>query len=68
LNTRGLNKSGRVECLKDFIDNIVLNFVGLQETKKATFHEPFFNAVNNFSRNYVPTNGTAGGIYISYTR
>ena len=40
-NIRGLNKTGRYECLKDFINNNALEFVGIQETKKI----PFINLI-----------------------
>ena len=38
LNIRGLNKTGRVRCLKDLISLNSLDFVGIQETKKNSFH------------------------------
>ena len=37
-NIRDLNKTVRYECLKDFINNNALDFVGIQETKKDSFH------------------------------
>jgi exonuclease III len=36
-NIRGLNKVGRVNCLASFIIQNDLDFVGIQETKKAAF-------------------------------
>jgi len=33
-NIRGLNKIGRIECLKDFITTNKLDFIGIQESKK----------------------------------
>ena len=66
-NIRGLNKSGRLECLKDFIDTNKLDFVGIQETKKSSFHESFFAAMSHdFSWNYLPAEGTAGGILVGF--
>ena len=66
-NVRGLNKSGRSECIKNFIDTNKLDFVGLQETKKATFDVSFFNYINSsFSWNYLPADGTAGGILVGF--
>jgi len=44
-NVRGLNKSGRSECIKNFIDTNKLDFVGLQETKKATFDVSFLTTL-----------------------
>lgn len=64
-NIRSLNKSGRVECLKDFIDTNKLDFVGLQETKIAHFHDSFFDSINiNFTWKYLLAEGTAGGILV----
>jgi len=66
-NIRGLNKSGRLECLKDFIDTNKLDFVGIQETKKSSFHESLFAAMSHdFSWNYLPDEGTAGGILVGF--
>ena len=36
-NIRDLNKTGRYECLKDFININAIDFVGIQETKKRFF-------------------------------
>jgi exonuclease III len=41
-NIRGLNKSGRLSCLADFMKSNKLDFVGIQETKKADFAGSFF--------------------------
>ena len=66
-NVRGLNKSGRSECIKNIIDTNKLDFVGLQETKNATFDVSFFNYINSsFSWNYLPADGTAGGILVGF--
>ena len=66
-NIRGLNKLGRLECLKDFIDTNKLDFVGIQETKKSSFHESFFAAMSHdFSWNYLLAEGTAGGILVGF--
>jgi exonuclease III len=35
-NIRGLNNSGRMKCLADFINQNRLDFVGIQETKSAS--------------------------------
>jgi hypothetical protein len=40
-NIRGLNKSGRLKCLADFINQNRLDFVGIRETKKATIENSF---------------------------
>jgi len=66
-NVRGLNKLGRLECLKDFIHNYNLDFVGLQETKKANFYASILNHINsNFNSNYLPAVGTACGILVGF--
>jgi exonuclease III len=66
-NIKGLNKSGRMECLKDFLDINKLDFVGVQETKKSTFHDSYFNSTGrNFTWNYLRANGTAGGILVGF--
>ena len=64
-NIRGLNKTGRYECLKDFINNNALDFVGIQETKKDSFHQSYFDGIRrNFSWNFLPARGTAGGVLV----
>jgi len=64
-NIRGLNKTGRLDCLKDFIDFNSLDFVGIQETKKDSFHPSFFADIGrNFTWNFLPAVGTAGGILV----
>jgi hypothetical protein len=35
-NSRGLNKTGRMRCVADFIRANKLEFVGFQETKKLS--------------------------------
>ena len=65
-NIRGLNKTGRVECLKDFISNNSLDFVGIQETKKESFHQSFFDCFGQFSWNFLPANGTARGVLVGF--
>ena len=66
-NVRGLNKSGRLDCIKDFIINNNLDFVGLQETKKANFRSSLLSYIgSNFSWNYLPATSTAGGILLGF--
>jgi len=49
-NIRGLNKLGRLDYVKDLISNNNLDFVGLQETKKANFHSSLLSYIgSNFS-------------------
>jgi exonuclease III len=45
-NIRGLNKTGRLKCLADFINQNRLDFVGIQETKKASIKDSFLESVN----------------------
>ena len=62
---RGLNKTGRYECLKDFINLNFLDFVGIQETKKDSFHQPYLEGIRkNFNWNFLPARGTAGGVLV----
>ena len=66
-NIRSLNKPGSFECFKDFIDNNDLDFVGIMETKKESFHYSFFSSIDhNFSWNFLPASGTAGGILVGF--
>jgi exonuclease III len=59
-NIRGLNKSGRMKCLADFISSNKLDFVGIQETKKNRFTDGFLEAVSrNMTWHYIPAKGTA---------
>jgi hypothetical protein len=44
-NVRGLNKTGRLSCLSDFIKQYKLDFVGIIETKKASIDDSFLRAV-----------------------
>jgi hypothetical protein len=64
-NIRGMNKPGRAKCLKYFIIDNHLDFVGIQESKKETFPPNFLDFVNkNMVWNFVPANGTRGGILV----
>jgi exonuclease III len=64
-NIRGLNKSGRAKGLSEFISRNSLDFVTIQETKKESFLLSFLDSVNyNMIWNYVPANGTKGGILV----
>jgi hypothetical protein len=48
-NIKGLNKSGRVKCLNDFVRDNRLDFMGILETKKVSFTDSFLDIV---SRNF----------------
>ena len=66
-NIRGLNKLGRLDYVKDLISNNNLDFVGLQEAKKANFHCSVLSYISsNLSWNYLPATGTAGGILLGF--
>jgi hypothetical protein len=61
-NIIGLNKVGRMKCLIDFINQNNLDFIGVEETKKATIQSSYLESVNRqMEWNYVPAKGTAGG-------
>jgi hypothetical protein len=60
-NIRGLNKPGSAKCLKDFIIDNHLYFVGTQESKKEAFPSSFLDSADkNMAWNFVATNGTKG--------
>jgi hypothetical protein len=64
-NIRGLNKPGRIKCLKEFILDNHLDFVGIQESKKESFPSDFLDSVNkNMVWNFVPASGTKEGILV----
>jgi hypothetical protein len=41
---RGLNKTGRLQCISDFIKEHRLDFVGVQETKKTIISDAFLQS------------------------
>jgi exonuclease III len=64
-NIRGLNKSGRLKCVSDFICSNKLDFVALQDTKKENFSVKFIEATSrNFNWYCMLAKGTAGGVLI----
>jgi hypothetical protein len=66
-NIRGLNKTDRVKCLSDLVKTHKCNFLGIQETKKASFVDRELNAIDsNMNWNYIPAVGTAGGILLGF--
>ena len=67
-NIRSLNKTGKLECLRDFINTHKLDFIGIQETKKKeSFRHSFFTALGvPFVWNFLPACGTAGGILVGF--
>jgi hypothetical protein len=51
-----------MKCLIDFINQNNLDFIGVEETKKATIQSSYLESVNRqMEWNYVPAKGTAGG-------
>jgi exonuclease III len=66
-NIRGLNKRDKLQCITDFIADNNLDFVTFQETKKESFEDSFLKyAKHNFIWNFLPANGTAGGILVGF--
>jgi hypothetical protein len=64
-NIRGLNKSGRIKCLSNFIRQHNLYFVGIQETKKMDFNDSLLNTMSNSMEwRFLPAVGTSGGILV----
>jgi exonuclease III len=63
-NIRGLNKAGRINCLFDFIRNNNLDFIGIQETKKANISYACLKSINkDMTWEMLPANGTAGAFW-----
>lgn len=66
-NVRSLHKEGRLQCVADFVKENNLDFLGFQETKKDNFHESFLKYIHkDFSWNFLPSVGTAGGILVGF--
>jgi hypothetical protein len=66
-NIRGLNKTGRINCLSDFIMANKLDFVGIQETKKNDFQANVMNLIDKgMTWVSLPAKGTAGGILVGF--
>jgi exonuclease III len=66
-NIRGLNKSGRMKCLANFINQNRLDFVGIQETKKASIEDNFLDSVNKYMNwKFVPAKCSSGGILVVF--
>jgi hypothetical protein len=66
-NIRGLNKTGRINCLASFIRQNDLDFVGIQESKKASFSNGILESISkNMAWNFIPAKGTAGGILVGF--
>lgn len=66
-NVRSLHKEGRLQCVCDFISDNKLDFVSFQETKMNCFTDSFLRSINKeFNWNYLPANGTAGGILVGF--
>ena len=66
-NSRSISAPGRQECVNDNIVPLNPDYVGFQETKKEKFTHSFLKNVlgnRDFSWNYLPAVGTAGGILV----
>jgi hypothetical protein len=51
-----------MNCLTNFINQNNLDFIGVQETKKATIENSYLEgASRQMEWNYVPAKGNAGG-------
>jgi hypothetical protein len=64
-NIRGHNQPGRNLSSGHLIREHLLDFVGIQETKKGEFLPSFLENLTspiNFSWNFLDAKGTAGGI------
>jgi hypothetical protein len=68
-NIRGLNKSSRVSCVADLINQHKLDFIGIQEREreKAVIDDKLCDSIcKNMNWNHVPAEGTAGGILVGF--
>jgi exonuclease III len=66
-NIRGLNHPGRNLFLGQLIKADILDFIGVQETKKESFHSSFLKNLTSrfvFSWHLFPAKGAAGGILV----
>ena len=66
-NSRSISALGRRKCIEDTIVPLQVDYIGFQETKKESFSASFLKNVignRNFYWNYLPANGSAGGILV----
>jgi hypothetical protein len=64
---RGMNKSGRLNCISNFIKNNKIDFVGFQETKKVVITNIFLDSVNrNMIWKTLSAKGTTCGILVRF--
>jgi hypothetical protein len=66
-NIRGLNNLGRNLCLGNLIRSNRIDFIGIQETKKDSFHPSFLKNLTTpavFKWDFLPANGTVGRILL----
>jgi hypothetical protein len=62
-NIRGLNEIGRTKCLADFMNTNKLDFVGIQEIKKASFENRELFAIHSkLAWNYISCRGILVGL------
>jgi hypothetical protein len=60
-----MNKTGRLNCLADFVRDNKLDFVGIMETKKVALAGSSLGVVSrNVAWHVVPAKGTVGGILV----
>ena len=66
-NSKSISAPGRKKCIEDTIIPLKVDYIGFQETKKESFSAYFLKNVignRNFYWNYLPANGSAGGILV----
>jgi exonuclease III len=66
-NIRGIDAIGRKKCIHDNLAKARPSIVSFQETTKETFFFSYLDLVSlniNFSWNYLPAKGSAGGILV----
>jgi hypothetical protein len=66
-NIIGLNKSGKISCVADLISKYRLDFIGIQETKKAIIDDRTMKNISKYMDcNFLPADGTIGGILVGF--
>lgn len=66
-NVRGINKLPRRKQVREYIAELQLDYVGLQETKKHDFSDKDLNQIGgqaNFSWKWIPAKGLSSGILV----
>src|SRR3954465_7468243 len=66
-NSRSLSAPGRQKFISENISPLKVDYIGFQGTKKDSFSNSFLKNLlgnRNFAWNFLPSQGTAGGILV----